>query len=233
MPADRFETLVARAMAGDAVAAPAALQTALGVHRNNALAATIAALADNFPVVRALVGEAAFAALARHHAAHDPPADARLCLYGAGFAATIAGRPELEAWPWLADVARLEWRVVQCLFAADPPRRALRLRLDRGWPLAPATRWLASPWPVASLWHAHQPGAAFPDAFGGGELAVVVRGAGGVAVLPLPADARPLLVALAARTPLAALPASVGAGLTHLPALAAAGALVAATGALP
>lgn len=232
MAADPFETLVADALAGRPIAATPALRRALGVHRNNALAAAIAALADNFPVVRAMLGDTAFTALARHHAARQPPAAPRLWLYGAGLPASIAARAELHAWPWLADVARLEWLVVECLFAADPPQRRRRLHPDRPWPLAPATRWLASGWPVASLWQAHQPGAAFPDEFAGAELAVVARGGDGVAVLALPADAQPLLAALAARVPLATLPPRAGAGLAHLPALAAAGALVPAAGEL-
>jgi hypothetical protein len=233
MAADGFEALVADALAGRHVAAVPALRRALAVHRNNALAAAVAALADNFPVVRAMLGTAAFTALARHHAARHPPTDPRLCLYGRGLAASIAGQPELAGWPWLADVARLEWLVVESLFAADPPRRRRRLQGDRPWPLAPATRWLVSGWPVASLWQAHQPGAAFPDDFAGAELAVVARSGDGLAVLALPADARPLLTALAARTALADLPALAGASLAHLPALAGAGALVPAQGELP
>ncbi len=223
----RWEAEMSRWLNGAPAKGNAALRSALAVHGNNARMAAVAALESNFPVVRAMLGDAGFRSLAVRHAGMMPPADPRLCLYGRALPATIARAPELHAWPWLADVARLEWRVIGALFAADAPVRPRRLRADRPWPLAPATRWLASPHPVASLWQAHQPGAALPDEFGGGELALITRQHGHVAVTALPSAAGALLTALRQRTPLNRL---AEADLAHLPALASAGALIAATG---
>lgn len=224
----RFEGWYARLLRGEAVATAPDVRRAVEVHANNAMAAACDALASNYPVVRAMLGETAFAGLACAHAAADPPGDPRLCFYGARLADSIARRADLGEWPWLPDVARLEWQVVQALFAADPPARPRRLTAGRSWPLAPATRWLSSSWPVASLWRAHQPGAPWPEQFpDGGELALISRREDSIAVTALPADALPLLDALRNRTPLARLAPDL---LVHLPALAAAGALVAATG---
>ncbi len=224
----RFEGDFATWLCGHGVPADAALARAVAIHANNALAAATAALAGNYPVLRAALGDAAFAALARRHARAHPPADPRLCLYGRGLPRLVARTAELAAWPWLADLARLEWLVVEALFAAPPPRRPRRLHPDRPWPLAAATRWLASPFPVNSLWQAHQPGARWPRRFPRqGELALVSRPAAGVVVSCLPAAALPLLLALRRRVPLGHLAA---AELAHLPALAAAGALVPAIG---
>ncbi|MEI6418937.1 MAG: putative DNA-binding domain-containing protein [Sphingomonadales bacterium] len=219
-----FEAWYAGLLLGDAVPDAPALQLALRVHANNALAAATDALASNFPVLGAMLGADAFAALALRHARAHPPTDPRLCLYGKGLDNSIAAAAELADWPWLADMARLEWLVVQALFAADPPGRPRRLAAGDSWPLAPATRWLSSAWPIASLWQAHQPGAAWPDDFKeAGELALISRVHGQVRVMALPCDALPLLAALRQRTPLDRLDAGL---LAHLPALAGAGALV-------
>jgi hypothetical protein len=225
----RFEAWYGRLLAGEAVAAIPGLRSGLAVHANNAMAAATAALADNFPVVRALLGDDVFADLAQRHARLMPPADPRLCLYGDGFAESLAVLIDAPAFPWLPAMARLEYAVVRALFAADPPKRPRRLSPGRSWPLAPATGWVPSDAPLATLWQeAHQPGADWPDLFPAqAELALVSRVAGAVHVTALPPAAAPLLTALARRTPLARLPAE---HLAHLPALAAAGALVPAVG---
>ena len=227
-PRARFEAWYAGLLQGAAVPADPALRRAVAVHANNAVAAACDALASNYPVLRAMLGEDAFAALARRHAIAAPPADPRLCLYGEPLAHTLARQGDLAAWPWLPDIARLEWRVVEALFAADPPARPCRLAASRPWPLAPATRWLLSDWPVASLWQAHQPGAPWPDAFPThGELALITRTDDRITLTALPAAALPLLDALHRRSPLSRLDAAM---LTHLPALAGARALVPAIG---
>ncbi len=224
----RFEAWYARLLMGEAVPAALPLRRAVAVHANNAMVAACEALASNFPVVRAMLGDEAFAAVARRHVLAQPPLDPRLCLYGGNFAITLAGCADLASWPWLADMARLEWLVVKALFAADPPEGRRRLTPRRSWPLAPATGWLPSDWPVVSLWQAHQPGAVWPDDFPRhGELALISRRDDQVLVTALPADALSLLDALHRRTALAALD---DASLAHLPALAAAGALVPAIG---
>lgn len=224
----RFEAWFARLLLGEAVAAAPALRRAVAVHANTALAAACDALASNFPVLCRMLGEEAFAALALRHAMADPPADPRLCLYGRHLACSLASASELATWPWLADIARVEWLVVEALFAADPPTRRRRLTAGRSWPLTPATGWLLSDWPIASLWQAHQPGATWPDDVPRhGELALITRGDGGVVVSALPPGALPLLEALRQRMPLASLDAAM---LRHLPALAGAGALVPAFG---
>lgn len=223
-----FEAWFARLLLGDAVAADTALRRAVAVHANNAMAAATAALASNFPVLRAMLGDAAFAGLALRHARAVPPADPRLCLYGGGLAETLAASTDLAEWPWLPDMARLEWLLLQSLFATDPPTRPRRLSPGRSWPLAPATRWLVSSWPIARLWQAHQPGADWPQDFPRhGELALISRPGNRVQVTALPPGALPLLTALDQRVPLGRLdPQALG----HLPALAGAGALVPAIG---
>jgi hypothetical protein len=224
----RFAALLGLPMAGAFVPARGGAAAAIAVHRNNALMAARTALEDNYPVVRSMIGGDGFAALALRHIRRQPPSDPRLCLYGRGLATTIARVRPLADWPWLADMARVEWLVVRALFAADarplpkPPCPAQR------WPLAPATGWLASSHPVATLWAAHQPGADWPAAFpDDGELALVTRSDAGVQVTALPSDALPLLEALrAGNTLIGAASALPPAALALLPTLAARGALL-------
>jgi hypothetical protein len=166
------------------------LRRAIRVHRNTAMKAAQDALADNYPVVRALVGEEAFAACAAGYAEANPPSDPRLCMYGEQFDAFLSGYVPFVELPWLAGVARLEWLRVEALFAADalpldPSSATDQISVDTRLRLHPAVRMLAYDAPVASLWLAHQPSAA-PDAIQQvewrPEIALVTRPAGAVMV---------------------------------------------------
>jgi Putative DNA-binding domain len=161
-----FQQRFAAALANPGVdlAGSHALRRAITVHRNTAMKAAQDALTDNFPVVRALVGEEPFAACAARYAEANPPSDPRLCLYGAKFDAFLSGHQPFLDLPWLAGVARLEWLRIEALFAADAPLLdpscstggiGIETRLE----LHPAVRMLASDAPVASLWLAHEPSA--------------------------------------------------------------------------
>ncbi len=141
-----------------------ALGRALAIHRNTSAKAGQDALADNFPVVRALTGEQAFVACAAAFVEADPPREARLCLYGEGFDAFLTRYAPFAQLPWLTDVAWLERCVVEALFAADA--RALNggdlagaIETSAVLRLHPATRFGAFRSPVASIWRAHQPDA--------------------------------------------------------------------------
>ena len=82
-------------------------QRRLQIHAHHYLATLEAALAANFPVVRALLGDGFFGLAARGFAAAEPPREPRLFAYGAGFSSWLAGMPALRALPYVADVARL------------------------------------------------------------------------------------------------------------------------------
>jgi hypothetical protein len=163
-----FQQWFAAALDNPDLATNPTLRRALKVHRNTAMKAALDALADNYPVIRALVGEEAFVACAAVYAAGNPPSDPRLCLYGERFNAFVSGYLPFIKLPWLTAVARLEWLRVEALFAADAPPLdpssiTGQLSVDTRLWLHPALRMLNSDVPVASLWLAHQPSAA-PDA---------------------------------------------------------------------
>jgi hypothetical protein len=145
------------------------LRRALAVHRNTATKAARDALEANFPVVAALVGGEAFAACASAYVEAVPPSEPRLCLYGEHFPAFIDAWVPFHPEPYVASVAVIERLVVEALFAADQPvldAVAIAADLDPDAVLRwhPATRTMQMSGPAASIWLAHQPGAA-ADAF--------------------------------------------------------------------
>ncbi len=138
----------------------------LAVYRNNVVSSLVEALADNCPVVRELVGEAFFDAMAAVFVRQAPPRSPILAHYGEGFADFIAAFEPARTVPYLADIARLETARMRSLHAADAaalsaadarsaladPDRVGDLRLH----LHPSVILLRSPHAMVSIWAAHQ-----------------------------------------------------------------------------
>jgi hypothetical protein len=157
----------------------------LALYRGNVSAAWEKALANAYPVVRALVGDEFFSGLACAYGRAHPSVSGDLNRFGARFAEFIDGFEHTRTLPYLGDVAALEWSVHAAHYATDPvaltreriaalPPDAL---LMARFALHPACAWLRSPFPIASIWLAHQPQAtaALPDSLDRGEIALVVR----------------------------------------------------------
>jgi hypothetical protein len=135
------------------------------VYRNNVFASLIDALADTYPVVQALVGEAFFRATARVFVQSNPPRSRVLAYFGAGFADFVEDFYPARSLPYLADVARLEIARVEAYHAADAkpvdpqrlrtvlsdPKLLMSLRVS----LHPSVRVVCSPYAIGSLWAAH------------------------------------------------------------------------------
>lgn len=133
-------------------------------YRANAMATAARALQAAYPTVAALVGEEAWQAVARDLWWQQPPRQGDLAQWGAGLPALLAGVAEWQSLPYLADVARLDWRVHQAGLAADAtaPVQGLDLLaatdpMDLVVDWQPGCAWLASPHPVVTLWQAHRP----------------------------------------------------------------------------
>ena len=181
----------------------------LAVHRNNATVSLVDALADNFPVVQALVGEAFFRAMATACVRSRPPRSCVLALYGDDLPDFIAGFAPAAGLPWLADVARLEWLRCQASQAADAvPLQALdgpvlaALQDQARAPLLrvrlhPSVGVLCADHAAVSLWAAHQgQGAPWAVDTSQPESAVVLRPDRQVLVLPLTPGGAALVQAL-------------------------------------
>lgn len=179
----------------------------LAIHRGNLRANQRDALAATYPVVRRLVGDAFFGALAHRYAARWPSRSGDLHAFGAALAGFLAADPRARGLPYLPDVARLEWACHESLHAADAPpidalalarvepRRqgAVRLRLD------PSVRAVESAHPVVSIWEANQPDRdGTPERTSGAERALVGRGLEGVRVRRLDEEEWRLVRSIAA-----------------------------------
>jgi len=157
-------------LAPDRVGDRRARSAGLAVYLAHAGAAAERALAAAYPVLRAQVGEAPFAGMARAYRALYPPSSGDLGAWGDSVAAFLEMR---EAWPehpWLPDLARLEWAVHRAHRADDPcavaaaaaPQGVAGLDLlglhgadVLKAVMAPGSAVLNLRWPVLPLWLAH------------------------------------------------------------------------------
>lgn len=137
----------------------------LALHRAHARACARATLRLSHPTVEQVLGTEAFEAVAWRLWQTAPPTSGDLGDWGATLPGLLARQPELQPWPWLPDLARLDHARHRCERAADQacdlpslarlgdtdPAR-LHLRLQDHVIVLP------SPWPLAAIWSAHQPG---------------------------------------------------------------------------
>lgn len=141
---------------------------ALAVYRNNYRVGLMEMLAIVYPVVRQLVGEDFFTALAREFVRATPSHSGNLHRYGQTFADFILHFPHTAGLPYLPDVARMEWGLHHGYYASDstpfdigslttiPQAQWGELRL----PLDAALSLLISPWALSAIHAFHQPGGA-------------------------------------------------------------------------
>lgn len=135
----------------------------LAAYRGNARATADRSLAAAFPVLRQMIGVENFSALAWDFWQRQPPAQGDLSQWGAALPNHVERVPQLADMPYLADLCRLEWAVHRAFFAMDGAVDATSFaRLSSQEPctlsllLAPGTALVSSPWPVATLFQAHQ-----------------------------------------------------------------------------
>lgn len=184
----------------------------LALYRGNLSSNWDKTLTNAYPVLRQLVGEEFFEALARAYGRAYPSESGDLNRFGANFAAFLAGFPHVDDYPYFPDMARLEW-ALHCAHYADNaapvsgadfarlgPQQLEDARLD----FHPACHLMTSEWAVPGLWHAHQPGAhaAFPEQLAQSSAALVVRPRWKATVLPLTAGAHAALSTLRQGHPL-------------------------------
>jgi hypothetical protein len=92
-----------------------------GVYRNNVTVGLVRAMEANFPVVRRLLGEAYFEGFVREFVQRHPPRSPLMFLYGEAFSTCLAEDDDLQEYPYLADIARLEQQVRTSYHEADAP----------------------------------------------------------------------------------------------------------------
>lgn len=176
------------------------------IYRNNVRVALTTALQNRFPVVRRLVGDKCFAALAQAYASARRPQSPVMISYGDDLAAFIeeGGFPAVSSLPYLADGARLEAAVSDAYHAAEAPVADLsqlavlppealdgtRLRPH------PAVRILSSPYPVGTIWSEHQAEIVRPVEDWRGETVLVTRPHADVRLTILQPEDAPFMMAV-------------------------------------
>ncbi len=139
---------------------------AMEVYRNNYRGNLHDALAGAYPVVKRLVGDDFFRFLTRRFIELHSSCSANLHHYGAELADFVASFEPAKELVYLPDVASLEWACHVAYFVDDvaaldiselaqiAPERYSDLVLHTH----PACHLVRSSYPIAAIWHAHQPG---------------------------------------------------------------------------
>jgi hypothetical protein len=135
----------------------------LEVYRTAYHARLIECLADDYPALQAALGERSFEALCRAYVARHPSASPSLNAFGAKMPAFCRAETGLECGPFAADLASLEWAIVEVIHAPGaPPLTPARLAE------IPADAWAGAhlePTPAFRLVRTHYPVNAFFQAF--------------------------------------------------------------------
>jgi hypothetical protein len=164
---------------------PAEIAKRFNVYRNNVSHSLTQALVVKFPVIVRLVGADFFAQMAQIFAATHRPGTPVLMLWGDEFPAFLADFVPIAAYPYMADVARIEVARGRAYHAADStplPAAALAALGAAGGDgpvhLHPSVQVIRSAHPVFTLWHTHQPGQTPANIAGrGAENALILRDA--------------------------------------------------------
>jgi hypothetical protein len=140
--------------------------TAVEVYRNNYRGNLHDALAGAYPVIEQLVGKEFFRRLTRGYIDQNISRSGNLHHYGEQMPAFIETFLPAKQLVYLSDVAALEWACHCSYFAEDAGTldtgKLSRLEQEHYSDLVlvvhPACHVVRSGYPVADIWHAHQPG---------------------------------------------------------------------------
>jgi len=140
---------------------------AIEVYRNNYRGNLHDTLVGVYPVIEQLVGKDFFRLLTRRFIGQHLSRSGNLHHYGAEMPDFVAGFEPAQELAYLPEVAALEWACHCAYFADDaatldidklaqvPPEQYPNLILH----IHPACHLVRSRYPIAAIWHAHQPGA--------------------------------------------------------------------------
>jgi hypothetical protein len=142
------------------------------IYRNNVTVGLTEALEAGFPVIRKIVGERFFQAMAVVFVRNHPPTSPILAGYGAEMPGFLRGFEPVAHLKYLPDVARLELALRRAYLAGDaapiaaealgafPPDCLMRARFG----FAPAVQLLSSRFPIHDIWTFNMaPGAPRPS----------------------------------------------------------------------
>jgi hypothetical protein len=181
-----------------------------GLYRGNLTANWDRALANAYPVLRRLVGDEFFRALARDYGRQIGSTSGDLNELGAGLAEFLAHFEPTQDYPYFPDLARLEWSAHRAYYAADtaalaPAELTAEALESTPFRLRPGHALLVSDWAVVEIWLAHQdPPGPFPTELVQPCHALVYRPDWRVQVREISTGEAAALAAVQAGAPLAA-----------------------------
>jgi hypothetical protein len=138
----------------------------LAIYRRAYHARLVECLADDYPTLQAALGDDAFEALSSAYIARHPSTSPSLNAFGRHMAAHCASGPALPHGAFAADLAALEWAIVEVIHApsAEPlSAEALGSVPPDAWGAArleptPALRVVRTAYPVNAYYQAHRDG---------------------------------------------------------------------------
>ncbi|TAM85090.1 DUF2063 domain-containing protein [bacterium] len=141
-----------------------AQRSRLALYRGNLMQTWHKVLSAAYPVLHEMVGEDCFVALTRVYGPTYPSCSGDLNRFGRHMSELLRAWPPCSAYPYLADLACLEWAVHRAYFAADKtslsPEDWLQYTPDvlegSGILLHPAVELVSSRWNIADIWYGHQ-----------------------------------------------------------------------------
>jgi hypothetical protein len=147
---------LADAILADGIAPAARLR----IYRHHYETSLVEALKAIYPAICRLVDERFFGYAAHDYIKANPPRRPCLHEYGESFPEFLASFPPCRKLVYLADVARLEWRINAALHAPAEPALepgAFGAVAPEDFPrlvfrLLPSAAYLESPWPVDRIW---------------------------------------------------------------------------------
>lgn len=129
---------------------------AFAVYRNTTARGVVEGLRATFPTIDMLLGSEMFGAVALDFWRAAPPLSPIISDYGKRFPAFLASQPWSAEFPYLRDVAQLDWLWLRCFLAEDGPAVPRRVTAISEVRLHPAARfaWLGTP--AMTIWLAHR-----------------------------------------------------------------------------
>ncbi len=136
----------------------------LSFYRGNLHGNWHASCAGAYPVLQQLVGDDFFRHLIRVYGLTNPSESGNLTGFGAALPATISTQENCREYPYLGDVASLEWQVHCAYYSKQHPPLTLTqlatyspLELtELRFCLQESCHLFKSAWAVSDIWHAHQ-----------------------------------------------------------------------------
>jgi uncharacterized protein len=114
-----YERALASALVDPSVRVPDVLVSGLAIYRSSVSQTQQSALAAIYPAVHGVLGAARFSAIARATLDAHPSSSGDLNTIGAQLWQSVSAPEVIQEWPFLPDLARLEWLVHQVFHAAD------------------------------------------------------------------------------------------------------------------